>query len=157
MIYTKIYGNVTITYFFIYERIDLLQRLSEHIWRKRLILPGQYCSIFDRCLGTRMETIFTHQLNVSIFVFDLRFFGVCNYYLLFRSWKVAMRLFSIENSNSINDLIVVYNSSLSVTFCWNILFRTKIPYILHLCGLSITSWNPSEVIGYGPRNVGNKE
>lgn len=64
------------TYLFVYEGVNLLERLAVHVLRKGLKFAGQHIAVLDGGLGAGMETIFAHQLNVAILVLDLRLLRV---------------------------------------------------------------------------------
>lgn len=66
------------TYLFVYEGVNLLERLAIHVLRKGLKFAGQNIAILDGGLGAGMEAIFAHQLNVAILVLDLRLLRVGN-------------------------------------------------------------------------------
>lgn len=68
----------SVTYLFVYEGVNLLERLAIHVLRKGLKFAGQHIAILDGGLGAGMEAIFAHQLNVAILVLDLRLLRVGN-------------------------------------------------------------------------------
>lgn len=71
-------GRALVTYLFVYEGVNLLERLAIHVLRKGLKFAGQNIAILDGGLGAGMEAIFAHQLNVAILVLDLRLLRVGN-------------------------------------------------------------------------------
>lgn len=75
-----------LTHLFINESINFLQRFAVHIIRKWFKFLWQHITIFDSGLVSWVESILSHQLNVAIFVFDLRFLCVGNN-LLFGNCK----------------------------------------------------------------------
>lgn len=78
---------IKFTYLFIDEIINFLQWFAVHILRKRFEFLWQHVAILDSRLRPRMEAILTHQLNVTILMFDLRFLCVGND-LMFGNWKI---------------------------------------------------------------------
>lgn len=59
------------TYLFVNERIDLLQWPAVHVLWKWLELAGQQRTVLHGGLSAWVKSIFAHQLNMTVLVFDL--------------------------------------------------------------------------------------